>query len=124
MASGLPSFILDALINLPHFLISVRNGLLPVTPTRTIPADQLPPPVTQQRKAVAKTHEGPAPPSPAPTKIESAATVTIEAQEEEPGSGDEGQPSPRSNADADVESNAGDTSAVENSWVNLREKHE
>jgi len=52
------------------------------------------------------------------------ATVTIEAQEEEPGSGDEGQSSPRSNADADVESNAGDTSTVENSWVNLREKHE
>jgi len=124
LASKLPSFVLDALINLPHFLISVRNGLLPVTPTRAIPADQLPLPVTQQQKAVTKTHEGPVPPSQPHAKVESASTVTTQTQDEESSSGDEAQSNRGSNDDADVESNAGDTSVVESSWVNLHEKHD
>jgi hypothetical protein len=122
LASSLPSFILDAIINLPHFLVAVRNGLVPVTPTRTISADQLPLPVTQQ-KVAAKTHEGLVPPSPAPAKIELAATATTEAQDEDSDSGDEKQSSLQSKDDADVESNAGDAS-VGSSWVNLHEKHE
>ena len=124
LASKLPSFILDGLINFPHFLISVRNGLLPVTPTRTIPADQLPPPETQHQKAVTKTHEGPISPSQKQIKVSSAATVTTQARDEESSSGDETRSNPWSNDDADVESNAGDTSAVESSWVNLHEKHD
>ena len=126
LASYLPSSILDALINLPHFLISVRNGLLPTTPTRMIPADQLPPPETQKQEVATKTQEGSTPPSPSHAKVESAATVTDKAQDEESSSGDEIQSSRRSNddADADVESNAGDTSVVESSWINLHEKHD
>jgi hypothetical protein len=119
LASNLPSSILDALINLPHFLISVRNGLLPITPTRT--TDQLPPPVTQQQNDVTNT-QGPAPPSPAP--VEPAITVPAKAQDDESSSGDEKQLGPWSNDDADVESNVGDAPVVENSWVNLREKHD
>ena len=124
LASKLPSFILDGLINLPHFLISVRNGLLPVTPTRMIPADQLPPPAGQQQKVVTKAHTGPVSPSQTHAKISSAATVTTQTHDEEPSSGDETRSHPWSNDDADVESNAGDPSAVESSWVNLHEKHD
>lgn len=126
MASKLPLSILDSLINLPHFLVSVRNGLSPVVPTRTIPADRLPPPVTQHQKVVAKTHEGPIPNSTGDAKVESvtATAVTAEAQDEDSSSGDEKQSNPSSNDDADVESNAGDASAVEGSWVNLHEKRD
>jgi len=50
LASHLPSLLLDGLINLPHFLISIRNRLLPVQPFREPPAD-LPPPVTERKPA-------------------------------------------------------------------------
>jgi hypothetical protein len=119
LASSLPSSILDALINLPHFLVSVRNGLLPVPPAGT--TDQLPPPVTQQQNAVTNT-QGPAPPPPA--QVEPAVTVPAEAQDDESSSGDEKQSNRWSNDDADVESNAGDAPVVESSWVNLRDKHD
>lgn len=124
LASQLPTFILDGLINLPHFLISVRDGLLPVTPTRRIPADQLPPPVTQQQKSATKTHEGPVSPSQKHVQVSSVAAVTTQTRDEESSSGDETRSNPWSNDDADVESNAGDTSVVESSWVNLHEKHD
>jgi len=124
LASKLPTFILDGLINFPHFLISVRNGLLPVTPTRRILPDQLPPPATQQQKSVTGAHEGPVSPSKKHAKVSSAATVTTQTRDEESSSGDETRSNPWSNDDADVESNAGDTSAVESSWVNLHEKHD
>lgn len=123
LASKLPSSILDALINLPHFLVSVRNGLSPVIPPGTIPTDQLPLPVTQRKTEVEKTHEGPIPTSTIDVKAESATIVATEAQDEESSSGDEKQSNPSSNGDADVESNAGDTSVVGSSWVNLREEH-
>lgn len=124
LASKLPSFILDGLINLPHFLISVRNGLLPVTPTKMIPTDQLPPPVTQQRKAVTKTHEGSVSPSKSHAKDQSTSTMTTQTQDEESSSGDETRSNPWSNGDADVESNVGDTSVVESSWVSLHEEQD
>jgi len=123
LASKLPSFILDALINLPHFLVSARNGLLPVIGTRTIPVDQIPPPVAQQQKAVTKPHEGPVPNSTGDGEAESATAVTTEAHGREPSSGDE-QSNPSGNDDTDVESNAGDAAMVESSWINLREKHD
>jgi len=122
LASKLPSFILDGLINFPHFLISVRNGLLPVTPARTVPTDQFLPPATQQQTVVAKTHEEPVSPSQSHAKVQSTSTVATQTQDEESGSGDETQSSPWSNSDADVESNTGDVSVVESSWVNLYEK--
>jgi len=124
LASKLPSFVVDGLINLPHFLISVRNGLLPVTPTRMIPADQLPPPAGQHQKVVTKAHAGPVSSSQTHAKISSVATVTTQTRDEEPSSGDETRSNPSSNDDADVESNAGDPSMVESSWVNLHEKHD
>ncbi|KIM49354.1 hypothetical protein M413DRAFT_438540 [Hebeloma cylindrosporum] len=79
LASYLPSLVLDGLINLPHFLISIRNRLLPVQPFREPPAD-LPPPVAERKPATTELKEQLHTPS------ESEAT-----------------------SDADVESNAGDT---------------
>jgi hypothetical protein len=97
--------------------------LSPVIPIRATPTNQLPPPVTQQREVTAETHEGPVPSSTGDVNVESSSAVTTEAQDEESSSGDEKQSNPSSNDDADVESNTGDASAVENSWINLREKH-
>ena len=89
MASYLPSYILNALLTIPHFLISVRNALLPITPTIAQP---YPPPVASP--VVATT-------SPA---IE-VAKATEELSEHE--ASDTG-------SDADTESNS---SGVESSWV-------
>ena len=79
LASHLPSLLLDGLINLPHFLISIRNRLLPVQPFREPPPD-LPPPVIERKPATTKPKEQ------LHTSSESETT-----------------------SDADVESNAGDT---------------
>ncbi|RDB21093.1 hypothetical protein Hypma_011790 [Hypsizygus marmoreus] len=42
-ASHLPSIVLDVLLNIPHFLISVRNRLLPVEPFARPDPEALPP---------------------------------------------------------------------------------
>ncbi|KAG5735289.1 hypothetical protein E4T56_gene14997, partial [Termitomyces sp. T112] len=44
LASYLPSSLLDTLLNIPAFLISVRNCILPVEPF-VRPPENLPPPV-------------------------------------------------------------------------------
>lgn len=95
MASHLPSVLLDGLLSLPYFLISIRNRLLPVQPFRQ-PSENLPPPVTavQQEK-----------------------TVTTEVKEESQDCTSEIE----ANSDADIESNSGDT--VESSWVSLNKKN-
>ncbi|KAF4614562.1 hypothetical protein D9613_003140 [Agrocybe pediades] len=92
-ASHLPSLLLDGLLNIPYFLISLRNRLLPLQPFRSPPTD-LPLPVTaRQDKAAA----------PAAAKATPERLSDIE-----------------SNSDADVESNEGDT--VDSSWVSLNDK--
>lgn len=89
-----------------------------------IPPDQLPLPVGQQQEVAVKSHAGPVSPSQTHAKISSAATVSAQTHDEEPSSGDETQSNTWSNDDADVESNTGDPSVVESSWVNLHEKHD
>ena len=54
VASHLPSLILDSLLNIPHFLISIRNRILPVDPF-FLP---LPPPVAPRAATTANTREG------------------------------------------------------------------
>ncbi|KAF8201760.1 hypothetical protein BJ912DRAFT_1117148, partial [Pholiota molesta] len=93
IASHLPSLLLDGLINLPHFLVSIRNRLLPIEPFRTPPTD-LPPPVTAKQAS-----------------INTVITPTT-AKEDTPESSEV-----ETSSDADVESNAGD--AVDSSWVSL-----
>ncbi|KAL4246110.1 hypothetical protein ABKN59_003283 [Abortiporus biennis] len=90
LASSLPSLLLDALINLPHFLISIRNALLP-----------LPPPVVS-----------PYPPPVPPTAEASEASDP----ESEQHVSDEGDASSDVGSEADVESNSG----VGESWISLK----
>ena len=59
VASHLPSLILDSLLNIPHFLISIRNRILPVDPFfRRAPDLPLPPPVTPRTATTANNREG------------------------------------------------------------------
>ena len=59
VASHLPSLILDSLLNIPHFLISIRNRILPVDPFfRRAPDLPLPPPVTPRTVTTANNREG------------------------------------------------------------------
>lgn len=94
MASHLPSILLDGLLNLPYFLISIRNWLLPVQPFRQPPETFPPVPTVKQEKS-----------------------VTTEVKEESQNSATENE----ANSEGDVESNSGDT--VESSWVSLNKKH-
>jgi hypothetical protein len=92
LASYLPSGILNTLLIIPHFLVSVRNSLLPVAPAipQPVPEKPLVPP------AVATA-------PPAPDVAEAAEELSDhEASASETGS------------EADVESNS---SGVESSWI-------
>lgn len=95
MASYLPSYILNTLLIIPHFLISVRNALLPITP------------------AIAQPYPPPQPPALPPSSVPTAppasevAKAAEELSEHEASASDTG-------SEADVESNS---SGVESSWV-------
>ncbi|KAF7295458.1 Protein kinase domain-containing protein [Mycena indigotica] len=92
-ASFLPPVLLDALINIPHILIGIRNALLPaqpfVRPPRNLPAVE-----KLQAGAAAKAQR----------QTESSSDASLSEHEHETGS------------EADVESNSGIDSA---SWVSL-----
>ncbi|KAF5330387.1 hypothetical protein D9619_005467 [Psilocybe cf. subviscida] len=113
VASHLPSIILDGLINLPHFLISLRNRLLPLQPFRDPPFD-LPPPSTMSKRPAGSSAGS----------VVVSTTLSRSAILKRAGT-EPSSPSPYSSEletnDADVESNAGD--AVENSWVSLNSRH-
>ena len=94
MASHLPSVLLDGLLNLPYFLISIRNWLLSVQPFRQPPENLPPIPTVKQENS-----------------------VTTEVKEESQNCTLENE----ANSEGDVESNSGDT--VESSWVSLNKKH-
>ncbi|KDQ60890.1 hypothetical protein JAAARDRAFT_55627 [Jaapia argillacea MUCL 33604] len=101
VASYLPNLILDGLLNIPHLLISIRNALLPVPPRVGLPPPQVP-------------H------AKAPTVIEKAVSEESPLTSDQEGSHD--NESVEAGSEADVESNAGDTSGVGESWINLHEK--
>ncbi|KAK1218851.1 hypothetical protein PQX77_018467 [Marasmius sp. AFHP31] len=96
VASYLPNLILDTLLNVPHFLISVRNAILPtqpfVQPSSTAPASASLAPARRQDE-------------------ESASSNEVDRSDHETGS------------EADVESNSSGevSSGVDSSWVSLRE---
>ncbi|KAF9267632.1 hypothetical protein L218DRAFT_954823 [Marasmius fiardii PR-910] len=97
LASHLPTLLLDTILNIPHFLISIRNTLLPSQPF------VLPRPVMKPR----------------------ADTITVASPgrrlDEDSGSGHEVEHS-ETGSEADVESiSSGDGSGVDSSWVSLRE---
>lgn len=95
MASYLPSHILNTLLIIPHFLISVRNALLPITPAIAQPYPPPQPPVAHL--PVVDT----APPAP------EVAKAAEELSEPEASASDTG-------SEAEVESNS---SGVESSWI-------
>ncbi|KAF9527049.1 hypothetical protein CPB83DRAFT_857058 [Crepidotus variabilis] len=100
IASTLPSIILDALLSLPHVLISIRNRLLPVEPHRLPPAD-LPTPITVRNMQTIEM---------------SPKSLHIDEEQHDQSSASEPE---SSSSDADIESNTGDTSE---SWVSLSSK--
>jgi len=92
-AAGLPPLVLDALLNFPYLLISIRNALLPIPPRVAHP---YPPPVIPPARAT-DIHEESDP---------------EEHHENTDVSSDVG-------SEADVESNEG--SGVGESWISLKE---
>ncbi|KAJ6525759.1 hypothetical protein B0H19DRAFT_1385952 [Mycena capillaripes] len=89
-ASFLPPLLLDTLISIPHFLISLRNALLPVQP-HIRPPPSLPP-------------------------VQHAQDPPTAARNEEDESGNDLS---ETGSEADVESNPGDGTGVD-SWVSLK----
>ncbi|THH27049.1 hypothetical protein EUX98_g7133 [Antrodiella citrinella] len=104
IASYLPALILDGLLNLPHYLISIRNALLPVQPHVVPPQEKPSVPVSAPVPRNAQQLRLQLEDSPVTSDQE-----THEAHEviSDPGS------------DADVESNEG--SGVGESWISLKE---
>lgn len=96
-ASFLPSLILETLLNIPHFLISIRNTLLPTQPF-----------IRPRSWQPARRHAIEAPPT---------------APDSDP---DSGNHSDTTGSEADVESNEGESEGDPNteSWVNLPPKRE
>lgn len=95
MASHLPSLILDTILNIPHFLISIRNALLPIQPTVVLPPPLVPPPAPAT--------------GPSATYASSGSDPDTESANEMSETG----------SDADVESNSGEGPNGE-SWINLK----
>ena len=113
-ASRLPAIVLDAILNLPYLLISIRNALLPIAPHVIAPAPPAPP--------------APAPaPQPQPQPSAAAATSSSEKRAEGVDSEREHEHEPTSSdtgSEADVESNEGYGSGVGEWWVSLKSKAE
>ena len=111
-ASRLPAIVLDAILNLPYLLISIRNALLPIAPHVIAPAPPLPPapaPAPQPQPAAAAAT------SSSEKRAEGVDSEHEHEHEHEPTSSDTG-------SEADVESNEGYGSGVGESWVSLKSK--
>ncbi|GJE96429.1 hypothetical protein PsYK624_126260 [Phanerochaete sordida] len=106
LASNLPAIILDALLNLPALLLSVRNALLPVPPRLPYP-----PPVPPAAAAP------PAPPAAA------AAPIHKGKPQEEAHTDSSDEVHSETGSDADVESGA-EGSGVSESWISLQKDGE
>ncbi|KAI0780424.1 hypothetical protein BD413DRAFT_488945 [Trametes elegans] len=102
LASYLPAFLLDALLNIPYILVSARNALLPIPPRVT-------------------TSVAPAPPAPAQPRQPLAIQPAIPEKHEGTDSDPERDAS-EAGSEADVESNEGYGSGVGESWVSLKSK--
>lgn len=98
MASYLPTSILDVILNLPHFLLSVRNALLPVPPRIALPLERGVP------------FSVPA----------AAAPVQVEKQGADSSANVSDLDISETGSEVDVESNAGE--GVGDSWVSLKSK--
>ncbi|KAH9848886.1 hypothetical protein C2E23DRAFT_841974 [Lenzites betulinus] len=98
VASYLPAFWLDTLLNIPYLIVAIRNALLPIPP----PVIGVLPPVEPAN-------------SPAQAQQHPAVPGTIHEKHEDPESEHEHSAS-ETGSEADVESNSG----VSESWVSLK----
>ncbi|KZT69751.1 hypothetical protein DAEQUDRAFT_709459 [Daedalea quercina L-15889] len=107
MASYLPGVLLDTILNIPHFLISIRNALLPIQPHVILPQSAYTPPVPPA-----------APAAPAiASQLESQPAVQEHAVDSDPEQQDNAS---ETGSEADVESNAG--SGVGESWISVKDE--
>ncbi|KAF5373655.1 hypothetical protein D9758_000779 [Tetrapyrgos nigripes] len=102
VASHLPSLVLDTLLNLPAFLISIRNALLPTQP------------FVMPRRLGSDVHFPHPPASPAGPPSTTARSKP-ESEHDESSNNELSE----TGSEADVESNEGDGTGVESSWVPL-----
>ncbi|KAI0312381.1 hypothetical protein OF83DRAFT_1067259 [Amylostereum chailletii] len=101
LASYLPRATLDAILNLPYLLLSIRNTLLPIPP-RVISSGP--------RSLPTASPAAPVTPGPASTTAQDSPPTSDQDHDSENGS------------EADVESNGGDGVGVGESWVSLKDK--
>ncbi|KAF5358429.1 hypothetical protein D9756_001467 [Leucocoprinus leucothites] len=106
-ASYLPSVLLDVIINIPHFLIGLRNRLLMTQPFRQLPPAGLPPPVSASNTARPK----------APSTATSQSSIHSKTGAEYRGDTSISEHDDAS-SEADAESVSGE-GGVSGSWVNL-----
>ena len=106
MASYLPTSILDVILNLPHFLLSVRNALLPVPPRIALPSERGVP--------------FPVPAAAATAPRDATAPVQAEKQGTDSSANVSDLDISETGSEVDVESNAGE--GVGDSWVSLKSK--
>ena len=100
LAAQLPAILLDALLNIPYILFSIRNALLPVPPRVAIPPPAAP---------IQPASQPPAPSSAVTEKSHEGTDSDREISE--------------AGSEADVESNEGGYgSGVGESWVSLKSK--
>ncbi|KAI0636423.1 hypothetical protein C8Q77DRAFT_1050190 [Trametes polyzona] len=105
LASYLPAFVLDALLNVPYILVGIRNALLPIPP-RVI--EDLPPTATSAAASAPQAQPPAQPP-----------VVQQTIQEKHEGTDSEPEhESSEAGSEADVESNSG----VGESWISLKSK--
>jgi NAD(P)-dependent dehydrogenase (short-subunit alcohol dehydrogenase family) len=105
VASLLPSLILNTLLNIPAFLISIRNSLLTTQPFIRPPAST------------------PAP-APLPPSVQTQATPTPGVQKNPESSGESTNENSEAGSEADVESNEGeDHGLADSSWISLPKEH-
>ncbi|KAF9454594.1 hypothetical protein P691DRAFT_692277 [Macrolepiota fuliginosa MF-IS2] len=108
-ASYLPSALLDVVLNIPHFLIGVRNRLLMTQPFR-LPPTNLPPPAPAPAPAANTTQPKVASTTTSQSSVHSQTQNSAESQE---------TPSEHESS-SDVESVSGESSSgVDSSWVSL-----
>ncbi|EIM89815.1 uncharacterized protein STEHIDRAFT_145043 [Stereum hirsutum FP-91666 SS1] len=120
LASYLPTSILDIILNIPHFLLSIRNALVYAPPRVVMP----PRPSTTSTTAPARPLPESSTAASAPTVGTTAGTSekqTNRGDESGSGSGSEQEHEvSETGSEADVESNTGEGHAMGESWVSLQ----
>jgi hypothetical protein len=106
IASHLPSFLLDVILNIPHFLISIRNALLPIPPA----LPQSSPPSVPPSLPTAQTSD-------------SLATAAAEGSDQDQDH-EGGHDSSEASSEAEVESGLGEPGCGGSSWVSLKKQEE